>query len=913
MAILNNLYPPIVETYAPAFLLDSGNTSKDTCRVYFSISLYNSRSDIKNAQVTVSNQNTNRSMLDETKYPCNIMLTPVYEDRTKSSADKYYIEIKKDDMKDGQFEINQYYKVQIRFTSTKAMNPSTGYKTPQAIDSWLAANSSLFSEWSTVCLIRGISTPNLTIPGFDTAVDYTIWSVVNVNIDGTLVFTNSEETDTLKSYRIKLYDDKDNLLVDTNTLYSNNYSGINEINYMFKYAFQDGETYHITIDYTTRNLYSDSRSYTFIVILGLLDALNADIFSEEDEENGRIAVRVKNKTEERFTGNIIIRRASGETNFTIWEDVGVIVLENDFLDYTWYDYTIKSGVWYKYCIQRCDSSGNRGIATELETPVMVTFEHMFLTAGGKQLNIKFNPQISSFKYTVSETKTDTLGSKYPFVKRNGNTFYRQFSINGLVSHFIDEDHLLTSEEELYGDILSWYETYNDENYINEYNDVTYERDFREVVMDFLYKNNVKLFRSPTEGNILVKITDISFTPEETLGRMLYSFSCNAYEIAEFTPDNCNTYGIQPIQELATHLVYQESYIGQLQETVPAGTDVLDLLQEKYSKMSQKGYVCQVQYLDYLKIEMEQEPYLIKENAAGPYVVDDTASNGDTDLTSAYLGYISYINGESIVINKEGIYELQGDDVQITSLTFPVDTTVNISYTILTSQDEDSTQAPDVVEYYKKVGQYWGAFDYNDSIFQLIWNKYYENYSTYIQSLLSIDSIKIEADPGTVVYVAESGEKAVSRFVINDTGLLSFNDDETSITGIYFAGVHFEEATEDEQARDLMPENKYINTGITVTSLEDIENPVKNGVYTLDTTDTTTKAKITNTQNDAYDNLVTKTTDTQYASTLEDNLSAGQYIWYNDKWWLFTDSHDLLCSVEALIDYCYELYKGWYTV
>ena len=35
MAILNNLYPGTVETYAPAFLLDSGNASKDTCRVRF--------------------------------------------------------------------------------------------------------------------------------------------------------------------------------------------------------------------------------------------------------------------------------------------------------------------------------------------------------------------------------------------------------------------------------------------------------------------------------------------------------------------------------------------------------------------------------------------------------------------------------------------------------------------------------------------------------------------------------------------------------------------------------------------------------------------------------------------------------------------------------------------------------------
>ena len=37
-----------------------------------SISLYNSLNDIKNAQVTVTNQNTNLSVLDKSKYPVQL-------------------------------------------------------------------------------------------------------------------------------------------------------------------------------------------------------------------------------------------------------------------------------------------------------------------------------------------------------------------------------------------------------------------------------------------------------------------------------------------------------------------------------------------------------------------------------------------------------------------------------------------------------------------------------------------------------------------------------------------------------------------------------------------------------------------------------------------------------------------------
>ena len=164
MAININLYPPIVNTYIPAFLVDSTDEDKNICRIYFSLSSYNILEDIKNVQVTVRNQYTNLSALDKSKYPSEVMLTSLQEDATKTSDDKYYIEIKKEDMQGGKFEINQYYKIQMRFTHIDAAN--VALTTPQKIDGWLAANINLFSEWSTVCLIRGISEPELTISGF---------------------------------------------------------------------------------------------------------------------------------------------------------------------------------------------------------------------------------------------------------------------------------------------------------------------------------------------------------------------------------------------------------------------------------------------------------------------------------------------------------------------------------------------------------------------------------------------------------------------------------------------------------------------------------------------------------------------------------------------------------------------------
>jgi len=58
---------------------------------------------------------------------------------------------------------------------------------------------------------------------------------------------------------------------------------------------------------------------------------------------------------------------------------------------------------------------------------------MFLYDGKKQLKIRFNPKVSSFKNDLQEQKIDTIGSKHPFIFRNGNVCYKEFPISGLIS------------------------------------------------------------------------------------------------------------------------------------------------------------------------------------------------------------------------------------------------------------------------------------------------------------------------------------------------------------------------------------------------------------------------------------------------------------------------------------------------
>ena len=1051
MAINNTLFPPVIDTYAPAFLIGSSSIVKNTCKLYFSLSNYNSINEIRNVQVSIANQKTNESVLNKTKYPCEIMLTPIYTDATRVSDDKYYIEIVSGDIEDG-FEINQYYKVQLRFTGADAA--SVSLDTPQAIDSWLAANLSSFSEWSTVCLIRGISTPSINIIGFDNAADLTLLSISNVDIVGKLTFANSAEKDTLKQYQIKLYNEQDGLLTDSGVIYSNNYADKNEINYTIKYALVESETYYFTLDYETSNMYSDSVTYKFTVIQESADKLAAKMTAIEDVNNGRLGIHLEALEQETpFIGNITIRRSSSETNFTIWEDVHTVAFDGTaVLNYTWWDMTIKSGVYYKYLAQRRTSVGNRGIALHLEKePFMLLFDDMFLTGGNEQLNIRFDPNISSFKRVVNEAKVDTIGSKYPYITKNANTGYRQFPIGGLITHLMDNANLITSREEIFKDSLQNYKEFNEENRINDFNDWTYEREFREKVMDFLHEN-VLLFRSATEGNILVKLTDINFVPNATLGRRIYSFTATANEIDECSIENYDKYGIQGIGEYSQLLQMHNDYIGQYDEIIPAETELLELIKAKYEKYAKEGFKVVLDNLDYLRIEMETPPYLIKENADGPYVVDDLGSEKE-DPTSAVLGYLVYINDEPIVINPEGIYELKGSNILVHSLVFATECKPNLTYHVNISQIEDTSRVLKTSSFFKRVGQMWGAFEPNKSVYQTIWNKYYENYEDYTQSMLSLDGVKVEAEPGTVIYVKEAADNDFQRHVIGETHILELNSKDTSIEGLYFIGVHLEEANEYEQQRDIIPHNKYIETGITLDKAVEpgTQHLIKNGVYILaddylealnvwygeysvrskkqwpeleiisvnrsnikkDNSDYAlklnrvldtisedggitieesliehiessdywtgeyilngTQNNIVSTQNDLnneedleavgdkiytgnytfkskeqWDNQDTASINMDNIEANDDNIftaklerswdqfytlaltkdihkefaiilqrwideANSRFIWYNDQWWLFTNNDDLLCPVEAIVDYYCEIMKGRYNV
>jgi hypothetical protein len=64
--------------------------------------------------------------------------------------------------------------------------------------------------------------------------------------------------------------------------------------------------------------------------------------------------------------------------------------------------------------------------------------------------------------------------------------------------------------------------------------IALEREFKIEVLNWLNNGKPKLFRSATEGNYVVRLMNISLSPNDTLGRMLHTFSAQASEIMDCT-------------------------------------------------------------------------------------------------------------------------------------------------------------------------------------------------------------------------------------------------------------------------------------------------------------------------------------------------------------------------------------------
>ena len=515
--------------------------------------------------------------------------------------------------------VGQYYKVQLAYIDT---NNLVGYYSTIGIMKAIAKPEvSLTLEKHSINFFNGEFTGKYEIPE----------AIGDIQIH--------DLSERVYSYQFNIYDTKGKLYATSGVqIHDNNTDSLHNeglrISYDTwkpeKFGEEDSPFYTIEYKITTLNGYEGvSSRYRLQMQTGLTMSPSMIIYPLPDFENGCVEIVLIGEpdesllAEQKYTGSYsICRRVVSDYDDESWVEIHRFRLtDQEPSSYTFRDFTVEQGVTYKYSIQQINSYG-MFTSRIISQPVYADFEDMFLFDGRRALRIRFNPKVSSFKTTLQESKTDTIGSKYPYFFKNGNVAYKEFPISGLLSYFIDDAELFIKDAALglepekdgrgpswafgkqdniikqkvheddkeypyvdyfgnnisYRDVdksikdrwallhpnFKYYQQYNTwvskrkqdaEARIRTRNFTGYnlfaERKFKLTVLDWLNNGELKLFKSPAEGNYVVRLMNNSLSPQDALGRMIHTFTSTAYEAADNSMASLLASGIISLDENAT--------------------------------------------------------------------------------------------------------------------------------------------------------------------------------------------------------------------------------------------------------------------------------------------------------------------------------------------------------------------------
>lgn len=582
-----SIYPPILPTSQPAF------TPANKYTIYFNLNSLTDWDSVKHVQLRIMKQTNNKSIINTSTYPDGTIYRDAVNIMFNADVKAYEFQVFSSDLQE-MWQPGYLYKIQIRLGSNM-----TWLATGDKFATWKKrqVDESAFSEWSTVMLVKVIDEPTVIISNSkvqdpNTSAQATELSLTPIFYGQYNIDSGNNEAEDVYKFTLYAGTNDSNEIATSGWCQHNQYQNAPD-QYRFNLILEDSRLYTVRYEIRTINGYEKSAAlYTFTAVKEMLDSISHVTFEAEDDSifcHENACIRIKLTTDKDFSmiGSYVIIRASENDNFTIWEDIKFLTYAYEEFsepEVVFDDFSIESGIKYKYAIQSVNSEGLRtNPLTEQNSPTRcVDFEYAYLSRDGVQLKLSFNNQMSSFKHTVLQSKQDTLGGKYPYLARNGNAYYAEFPITGLISFSMDEDQTFFTMRDdgayFKDELVIPIDKFSKETqYVNQniklgtidrnltYDNIFIERKFREKVEQFLNSFDYKLYRSATEGNIVIALSNVSLSPNQTLGRMIYSFSATAYEVLDNTIENLNDYGIINIGvQQKVNAVYQTNIsFGQL--------------------------------------------------------------------------------------------------------------------------------------------------------------------------------------------------------------------------------------------------------------------------------------------------------------------------------------------------------------
>ena len=415
--------------------------------------------------------------------------------------------------------VGQYYKIQMAYLNS---DKEVGY-------------------YSTVGVTKYTTQPQVSIQNLD-------FGKINSHeyqYTGVYSQKGGDASEKMYSCRFKLLDEEENIIEDSGDILHN--SSNDDLRYESHEVFtiprdlSSEKSYYIVFTVTTTNeLTVSTPRYRIMQRRSINPEIKVDLKAQLNYDNGYIKLTMSNEGDSVISGTFLIARACSKDGY-VWEEFRRFDMQS-MVPSLWslMDCTIEQGVTYKYSLQQYNNNGVYSDRLE-SNECYSDFEDSFLYDGEKQLRIRFDPKVSSFKNDLLESKVETIGSTHPFILRNGNVNYKEFPIAGLISYQMDEDGLFYSKKSL--GLSANITDLTSEN-------IKAERVFKLKALDWLTNGEAKLFRSPTEGNYIVRLLNVSLSPVDSLGRMLHSFSATAYEVAKFNTSSLEEYNlIDPSENL----------------------------------------------------------------------------------------------------------------------------------------------------------------------------------------------------------------------------------------------------------------------------------------------------------------------------------------------------------------------------